>query len=53
MKTVAISRQPKPHYPAFPNAAERGYFLHQLLDGALVVAITAGTLITLIFLLLL
>lgn len=51
MKTNVICRNPKA--PAFPNAADRSYFLKKLLDGALAVAIAVGTVTALIFLFLL
>lgn len=53
MKTAVINRQTKVHYPAYPNAAERSYFLHRLLDGALAVTIAVGAVVALIFLLML
>ena len=53
MKSIAINRQTKVHYPAYPNAAERGYFLRRLLDGALAVATAVGAVVVLIFLLML
>lgn len=53
MKTLAINRPNKVHYPAYPNAAERGYFLRRILDGILAVAITVGAVVAMLFLLLL
>lgn len=53
MKTAVINRQTKIHCPAYPNAAERSYFLHRLLDGALAAAIAVGSVVALIFLLML
>lgn len=53
MKTVAINRQNKVRYPAYPNAADRQYFWHRLLDGALAVATAVGAVVVLIFLLML
>lgn len=53
MKTIAINRPNKVRYPAYPNAAEREYFWHRLLDGALAVATTVGAVVVLLFLLLL
>ena len=53
MKTIAIYQQKKVHYPVCPNAAERGYFLRRVLDGALAVAITVGAVVAMIFLIML
>lgn len=53
MKTIAINRQNKIEYPAYPNAAERSYFWHRLLDGALAVATAVGAVVVLVFLLML
>ena len=53
MKTAVITRQNKIPCPAYPNAAERSYFLHRLLDGALAVAVAVGAVVALIFLLML
>ena len=53
MKTAVINRQNKVRYPAYPNAAERSYFLRRLLDGALAIAISVGVVVALIFLLML
>lgn len=53
MKTITAKRQNKVHYPAYPNAADRQYFLRKLLDGALAVAITVGAVVVMLFLLLL
>ena len=53
MKSIAINRQSKVHYPAYPNAAERGYFWRRILDGALAVATAVGAVVVLIFLLML
>lgn len=53
MKTAAINRQNNVRYPAYPNAADRSYFLQKLLDGILAVAITVGAVVALIFLLML
>lgn len=52
MKTIVINRPNKVHYPAYPNAAERGYFLRKILDGILAVTITVGAVVALLFLLL-
>ena len=38
---------------AYPNAAERSYFWHRLLDGALAVATAVGAVVVLVFLLML
>lgn len=53
MKTITANRQNKVHYPTYPNAEDRQYFLHRLLDGALAVATTVGAVVALVFLLLL
>lgn len=53
MKTIAINQQKKVHCPVCPNAAERGYFLRRLLDGALAVALTVGAVVAMIFLIML
>lgn len=53
MKTIAINRQNKVHYPAYPNAAERGYFWRRVLDGALAVVTAVGAVVVLVFLLML
>ena len=53
MKTAAMNHQNKMHYPAYPNAAERSYFLHRLLDGALAITIAIGAVVALLFLLML
>ena len=51
MKTITQNRQNKVRYPAYPNAADREYFLHKLLDGALAVVTTVGAVVALVFLL--
>ena len=51
MKTITENRQNKVRYPAYPNAADRQYFLHKLLDGALAVVTTVGAVVALVFLL--
>lgn len=53
MKTSTIHRQNKVRYPAYPNAADREYFLEKLLDGALTVATAVGAVLVLVFLLML
>ena len=53
MKIAVINRQNKIRYPAYPNAADRSYYLQKLLDGVLAVAITVGAVVALIFLLML
>lgn len=59
MKTIAIEsnrrtlKSGKAAKPAYPNAADRRYYLHKLLDGLLALATVVGTLTALIFLLLL
>ena len=53
MKTITANRQNKVRYPAYPNAADRQYFLRRLLDGALAVVTTVGAVVALVFLLLL
>lgn len=49
MKTTAIHHT----VPRYPNAADRRYYLHKLLDGALAVATGVGAFVTLVFLILL
>lgn len=51
MKTITQNRQNKVRYPAYPNAADRRYFLHKLLDGALAVVTTVGAVVAMVFLL--
>lgn len=53
MKTIAIETKRKRVKPAYPNAADRGYYLHRLLDGLLALATVVGALTALVFLLLL
>ena len=53
MKSIALNRQTKVHYPAYPNAAERGYFWRRILDGALAVATAVGAVVVIVFLLML
>lgn len=53
MKTLTANRQQKVHYPAYPNAADRQYFLHKILDGALAVVTAVGAVVVVVFLLLL
>lgn len=52
MKTVAVNRSIR-SAPAYPNAANRRYFLHKLLDGVLAAATVVGIFTALIFLILL
>lgn len=52
MKTIAMNSR-KPKCPAYPNAADRRYYLHKLLDGVLALATVVGGLTALVFLLLL
>jgi hypothetical protein len=51
MKTIAIQNKRKITKPAYPNAADRSYFLHKLLDGVLALATVVGGLTALVFLL--
>lgn len=53
MKSITAKHPPKVRYPAYPNAADREYYLHKLLDGALVIATSVGAVVALFFLLLL
>lgn len=53
MKTMVINRQHNLRYPAYPNAADRQYFWHRILDGALAVATAVGAVVALVFLLML
>jgi intracellular sulfur oxidation DsrE/DsrF family protein len=51
MKTIAMKQQNKVHYPVCPNAADREYYLHKLLDGLLAVATCFGAIVAFLFLL--
>lgn len=53
MKTIAMNRQNKIHCPVCPNAADREYFFHRLLDGVLAVATGVGAVVVFLFLLML
>ena len=53
MKATTANHQSKTQYPAYPNAADRQYFLRRLLDGALAVATAVGAVVAVVFLLLL
>ena len=53
MKTIVASNKRKTVKPAYPNAADRSYYLHKLLDGVLALATVVGGLTALVFLLLL
>lgn len=53
MKTAIINRPIRTTAPAYPNAADRRYYLRKLLDGALAVATAVGTVTALVFLILL
>lgn len=53
MKAAVMKHTIKTNAPAYPNAADRSYYLHKLLDGALAVATAVGGVIALVFLLLL
>ncbi len=53
MKAAVIKNELKSKAPAYPNAADRSYYLHKLLDGALAVATAVGGVVALVFLLLL
>lgn len=50
MKAVTVYRTMT---PAYPNAADRRYFLRKLLDGALAIATAIGAVTVLAFLILL
>ena len=52
MKTIAIEAKRKTARPAYPNAADRRYYLNKLLDGVLATASIVGGLTALVFLLL-
>lgn len=52
MKTIAMNTR-KPLRRTYPNAADRRYYLHKLLDGVLALATVVGGLTALVFLLLL
>lgn len=55
MKTIAIEKKrhivkpAKTAKPAYPNAADRSYYLHKLLDGVLALATVVGALTVLVF----
>jgi hypothetical protein len=53
MKAAVMKNNLKTKAPAYPNAADRSYYLHKLLDGALAVATAVGGVVALVFLLLL
>ena len=53
MKTIAVQNKRKAIRPAYPNAADRRYYFHKLLDGVLALATVVGGLTALVFLLLL
>lgn len=53
MKTIAMETRHKNVKPAYPNAADRRYYLNKLLDGVLATATIVGGLTALVFLLLL
>lgn len=52
MKTIAAEHKRKLVKPAYPNAADRSYYLQKLLDGLLALATVVGGLTALVFLLL-
>lgn len=51
MKTIAMQTKRKIVKPAYPNAADRRYFLHKLVDGVLALATVVGGLAAFVFLL--
>lgn len=54
MKTATMKRYTSTsRVPRYPNAADRRYYLHKLLDGILGIATAVGAFVTLIFFLLL
>lgn len=54
MKTATMKRYTSTsRIPRYPNAADRRYYLHRLLDGILGIATAVGAFVTLIFFLLL
>ncbi len=53
MKAAVVKNDLKPKAPAYPNAADRSYYLHKLLDAALAIATAVGGVIAFVFLLLL
>jgi hypothetical protein len=53
MKTIAVQNKRKTVRPAYPNAADRRYYLGKLLDGVLALATVVGGITALVFLLLL
>lgn len=50
MKTMTIRTD---YRPAYPNAADRRYYLRRLLDGLLAAATSVGAVATILFLLML
>lgn len=53
MKAATVQTTRKSISRPYPNAADRRYFLHKLLDGVLALATVVGGLTALVFLLLL
>lgn len=53
MKTAVMKNNVRMKAPAYPNAADRSYYLRKLLDGALAVATAVGGVVVLVFFLLL
>ena len=53
MKAAVIKTDLKVKAPAYPNAADRSYYLHKFLDAALAIATAVGAVIAFVFLLLL
>lgn len=54
MKTMTMNRNYRTiRRPAYPNAADRRYYMRKLLDGLLAIATTIGMVVTLLFLLML
>ena len=50
MKTMTMNRN---YRPAYPNAADRRYYLRKLLDALLTAAMSVGTVAAILFLLML
>lgn len=50
MKTMTANRS---YRPTYPNAADRRYYLRKLVDLLLMAAMTAGTVVAILFLLML
>lgn len=50
MKAATIYRAMNSRYPAYPNAADRRYFLRKFLDGLLTAFTVVGIVVAIVFL---